>query len=332
MAKRHLIRALVLTAGPGRTVDISLPLKLAADRLVLGMYRIELAGAEERGVTAARISVVAGPSLDEQRAKNKERLAKIGTPSADLAEALASCQARNALLTDRPSDTNSAQFLADLHVLASDVTQEVDALASGKDPYIHRRGDYWRVMTTANGEIPLRVYAPEKATQDEPVPLLVVLHGAGGDENMFLEAYGVGVIKKIADEKGLLIASPLTYRFGGSPQNLDKLLDVLSHDYAIDRHRIYVLGHSMGAGVVAGLAQSSRSSCGGMHYRRRQLRCRKIYCSRLGGGRRTRCGRASKWSAIDRRKGGSSGDCDRIAADARLWAHTRRWHGPSRRR
>ncbi len=258
--KKALDPVLMLIAGPGHTVDISVPLELAADRLVAGVYRVELAGAEERGVTAARVSVVAGPSLDEQRTSNKERLAKIEAPSAGLAEALASCKARNALLTDRLSDTNSAQFLADLQTLASDVAQEIDAVASGKDPYVHRSGDYWRVMTTANGDIPLRVYAPERATKDEPVPLLVVLHGAGGDENMFLEAYGVGVIKKIADEKGLLIASPLTYRFGGSPQNFDKLIDVLSHDYAIDRHRIYVLGHSMGAGVVAGLARSRADS------------------------------------------------------------------------
>lgn len=41
-----------------------------------------------------------------------------------------------------------------------------------------------------------------------PRPLLVVLHGAGGDENMFPEAYGAGIIKRIAEKHGLLVASP----------------------------------------------------------------------------------------------------------------------------
>jgi len=77
----------------------------------------------------------------------------------------------------------------------------------------------------------------------------------GGDENMFLEAYGAGVIKQIADNTGLLIASPLTYKFSSNAKALDALIESLSYDYAIDHDRIYVLGHSLGAGATAGLAR-----------------------------------------------------------------------------
>lgn len=253
--KTVLEQPLELTAGPGHPVAIGVPLELSGKAVSPGMYRVELVAL---GATfnATRVSVVAGRSLDEQRAANEMRLAKIAAASPALLEALASCKARNALLTNRPAESNSAQFLADLQSLAVQVDKEIEELAAGRDPYFRRGGDYWRVLTTASGDIPLRVYAPPSVSTDKPSPLLIVLHGAGGDENMFLEAYGVGAIKRIADEKGLLVVSPLTYRFGSGPKNFDKLLEATSHDYLVDRERVYVLGHSMGAGTVAGLARS----------------------------------------------------------------------------
>jgi predicted esterase len=159
------------------------------------------------------------------------------------------------LLNDRPSEENSAQFLADLNALASDVASEIRTLEAGKNPYSNRQGDYWRVLEIGRREIPLRLYVPKLATPRDPVPLLVVLHGMGGDENMFFEAYGAGIVKRLADEKGLIVVSPLTYTFGGDIKTLHALIDALGNDYSIDRDRVYVLGHSMGAGAAAGLAR-----------------------------------------------------------------------------
>ncbi len=116
------------------------------------------------------------------------------------------------------------------------------------------------MLVSAAGEVPMRVYAPPAVIGERPAPLLVVLHGAGGDENLFFEAYGVGVIKRLADEEGLLVASPSTYRFGSKPARLGELVDALSHDYAIDRDRIYVLGHSMGASATAALVRGQVNS------------------------------------------------------------------------
>ena len=73
---------------------------------------------------------------------------------------------------------------------------------------------------------------------------------------MFLEGYGVGMIKRIADKHGVLIASPSTNKFGGNPAHFDKLLASLNSEYKIDPQRIYVLGHSMGAGATAALARA----------------------------------------------------------------------------
>jgi predicted esterase len=248
-------RTIAMTVGPGCKVDATVPLELPIDRLKPGLYRIELGPVDGRGLAVGRVSVVDGVSLDEQRAANERRLAQVEPSTPQIAQALATCRARNRLLNDRPSDANSAQFLTDLNALAGEVASETQILVSGKDPYSRRRGDYWRVLQIANGEIPLRIYAPEAAMKDELVPLLIVLHGMGGDENMFLEAYGAGAIKQIADNKGLLIASPLTYKFSSNAKTLDALIEALSYDYAIDRDRVYVLGHSLGAGATAGLAR-----------------------------------------------------------------------------
>lgn len=249
-------RPVQVRVGPGSEVDQVVPLELPADLLKAGVYRVELAAAQGSSLSAGQISVIAGPSLGEQRVANEQRLAAIEPGDESLALALTSCRARNALLQDQLSTANSAQFLADFDALSRDVAAEVQLLEMGKDPYYRRAGDYWSVISGGGGEIPLRIFAPPAAASDAPAPLLIVLHGAGGDENMFFEGYGAGIIKQIADQKGLLIVSPSTNKFGGDPKNLDRLIAALSRHYHIDRQRIYVLGHSMGAGATAALARA----------------------------------------------------------------------------
>lgn len=248
---------LSVRCGPEAKVDATLPIEIPSAKLVAGLYRIELGSADGRQLVVGRFNVVTGPPLDEQRTAIAARLDKIAADTPQMIQALATCRARNALLTDQPSPANSAQFLADLNALAQQVGAETATLETGRDPYQRRAGDYWRVLVAGSAEVPLRVYASQGAVQEKPAPLLIVLHGAGGDENMFPEAYGAGVIKKIADEHGLLIASPSTYRFGSNPQRIAELVDALAYDYAIDRNRIYLLGHSMGAGAAAGLIRGS---------------------------------------------------------------------------
>lgn len=246
-------RPLAVNLGKDRVVDVETPLEFG-DRLEAGVYHVVLATPEGGALVVGRAQAIDGPSLGQQRLRNEERLDKIAASEA-ISQPLAICRARNQLLVDRPSEENSAQFLADLNALAAEVAAEIAMLESGKNPYARRQGDYWRVLATSRRDIPLRLYAPKLAAPDEPAPLLVVLHGMGGDENMFFEAYGAGVVKKLADAKGLIVASPLTYTFGSDIKNLQSLVDSLSNDYAIDRRRVYVLGHSMGAGAAAGLAR-----------------------------------------------------------------------------
>lgn len=238
--------------APDQHADTTIELVSAGQKLKPGTYAVELGGANLAPNVAARLHV-AETSYDATREQNAARLAALRAETPELRQALAACRARNRLLCDRPSEANSAQFLADLHRLSGQVAEEIDALTAGRNPYRRRIGDYWRVIVGAPAEIPCRIYAPVVARDDAPRPLLVALHGAGGDENMFMDGYGAGCIRRIADELGLIVASPATMQI--NPANFDALVEALSADYAIDARRVYVLGHSMGAGVAAALAR-----------------------------------------------------------------------------
>ena len=173
-----------------------------------------------------------------------------------LLQAIVSAQARASLLVDVPSVERSAEFLADPVPLAAALEREVSALERGRNPYAKFVGDIWRSVRGADGKlIPYRLVATSKvATSSSPVPLLIALHGAGADENAFVDAYGAGITSKLAGEQGMLFVSPATIAFSASPENLDALLAQLRAEYNIDTTRVYLIGHSLGAGSVARLA------------------------------------------------------------------------------
>lgn len=139
-----------------------------------------------------------------------------------------------------------------------DLRAELENLKAKRDPYRQRKGDLWRTVRVGDRDLAMRVFAPDAACGEKPCPLVIALHGAGGDENMFFEGYGNGTIVELAKEHGFLVAAPLVGFAGLSTTAFDALLTELGYDYAIDPARIYVLGHSMGAGAAAGLASSRR--------------------------------------------------------------------------
>lgn len=172
-----------------------------------------------------------------------------------LAQAIVSAKSRVALLVDTVSAERSAEFVAEPSALVKAVSAEVKALEQGKNPYARYVGDIWRSYRAGTGApVPMRVIAPAAAARN-PVGVLVALHGAGGDENMFAMGYGQGIAARLARENGLLFVSPATAAFTSGAVAFDSLLAVLGRDYRINPARVYVIGHSMGAGAAARLAQ-----------------------------------------------------------------------------
>jgi predicted esterase len=244
-----------LPQGSFDRFEQTLDLSPIAGSLPPATYSVEVVTPSGDWVQATRWSVVSG-SLDAVREANVARLAEIKSDDPAILQALAACRSRNQLLSDSPSETSMAQFMSRPNALIGELDAEIKALAAGTDPYRRRAGDYWRTISDGDKTCPLRVFAPPAATGDEPVPLVIALHGAGADENMFFDAYGAGILKRLAAEHGCLVVTPTTNVFGGKPAWFDRLLEDLSHDYAIDRERVHVLGHSMGGGATSALCEA----------------------------------------------------------------------------
>lgn len=129
------------------------------------------------------------------------------------------------------------------------------ASENGRDPLEGKSGDVWGAIEGASGEIPFRLYVPRKLSDDGSVPLVIVLHGAGGDEHMFFEGCGNGLIKELADQHGFIVVSPSTYSVLGDPAAFDRVVSTIGSWHDIDPERVLVVGHSLGGITASGLAQ-----------------------------------------------------------------------------
>ncbi len=198
--------------------------------------------------------------LDPIREANAKRLSALEGREGLHPQSLATALARNKLLIDSPSSTASAQFLANPATLAESMDREIAALEQGDDPYVHRHGDDWRIISHQGTDLPLRVFVPKDREPQSRRPLIIALHGAGGDENMFPEAYGAGIIKQLAEEHDFILASPLTYPLAGDATLLDALIEEMDRCHRIDRDRIHLVGHSLGAMTALGLSQMRREA------------------------------------------------------------------------
>lgn len=179
--------------------------------------------------------------------------------------------------------------LADGDVLETDVPaarrlRELEALiAAVADWAIYykaeRTGDFWiRIPVGEGREVAARLAVPERGPAravalsrgdragngspgvgagqvesgrpDGLRPLVVALHGAGGSENMFFDSYGDGKIVRLCGERGWLLVAP---RGAG---RVEEVVEALAARYPVDRGRVYLVGHSMGA--MAAVGEASR--------------------------------------------------------------------------
>lgn len=115
------------------------------------------------------------------------------------------------------------------------------------------------------GELPYRLLVPEKA--DEPMPVLLFLHGAGerGEDNRKQLIHGKDLLLKAAREFNCLVVAPQCpagdkwsvvdwsqdkITFSDEPSEpmrmANALIDDLAGRYNVDRNRLYIMGLSMG--------------------------------------------------------------------------------------
>ncbi len=144
------------------------------------------------------------------------------------------------------------------------------------------KGDQHRsyYFADTDHEEPYRIYVPTDWDGESELPLVMFLHGAGSDENSYLDQNGQQLLA-LAQEHGYLLVSPrgaqgaygnflrLTAPFGDEPgaaelmaqvtpeseltnqlseQDVINVLELVLHEYPVDRTAMFLAGHSMGSG------------------------------------------------------------------------------------
>jgi predicted esterase len=243
---------------PGVLDGTSVSATLSIDDIVRapGRYVVEATLPGAQLPLRTEVFVLAEPA-DSVRARLLRDIAAL--PGSTDPQAVTSLRARAELIAERVNENNSAQFIADPAALAVELERELRLAGSGRAPYAQRAGDIWRVITGPNGRIAFRLYAPREVNTATPLPVVFALHGAGTDENMFLEGYGDGRLRALADSIGFILVSPATANLGPNLAAFDSLLAVVARDYVIDRRRIHIVGHSAGGALAAQLAEARRT-------------------------------------------------------------------------
>jgi predicted esterase len=103
---------------------------------------------------------------------------------------------------------------------------------------------------------PYRLYLPSSYDGLAELPLLVALHGTGGDQNKYFDHvdYGNGIYKTEAEKRGIALLCPLGTDAQGLPTewrgeaeiNVFAVLEEVQRRFRIDSQRIVCTGQSMG--------------------------------------------------------------------------------------
>jgi predicted esterase len=121
-----------------------------------------------------------------------------------------------------------------------------------------RPGEFWLSIPTGKKPTTVRIRIPPRLEEKKGlVPVVVALHGMGGTENLFFDGYGNGIVPRLASERGWIVVAPRVEGLlgAGPAPPVPAILDELARRYPIDPKRVYLVGHSMGAGHAVQLAQ-----------------------------------------------------------------------------
>jgi pimeloyl-ACP methyl ester carboxylesterase len=144
------------------------------------------------------------------------------------------------------------------------VAAELAALAKGQNPFINARGEIERAYQASDGRlVPYRLYVPKSYDGASAKPLVVLLHGALGDERYYFSGlFDPAVIEAEAERRGCVLAgvngrSRFANYTGTSLDDVFEVTDAVTRDYKIDASRMYLTGHSIG-GFGVWLAASAK--------------------------------------------------------------------------
>ncbi|HSB08524.1 MAG TPA: hypothetical protein VLM38_03355 [Blastocatellia bacterium] len=149
----------------------------------------------------------------------------------------------------------SASEVMDFDSELTRATKLADALKDNRNAVEGLRGDIRLAYRSSfDGKlVPYRIYVPSSYDKSKKCPFIMLLHGAGGDENNFLDRYEK-MWPKLAEERGYIIAAangrgPVSgyVKENGAEQDVLDVISLIEKNYSIDPAREYLAGHSMGA-------------------------------------------------------------------------------------
>jgi poly(3-hydroxybutyrate) depolymerase len=111
------------------------------------------------------------------------------------------------------------------------------------------------------------LFVPDSA-KNKPAPLIVLLHGSGRDGKILVEHW-----QSLAKKEGIILAGPDAIVRQGwgmrddGPLLLRHVVEAVQTNYAVDRRRMYVFGHSAGAihGITMGILESEYFAAVAVH-------------------------------------------------------------------
>lgn len=223
-----------------------------------GDYQLSLKlNAKDGEEIAKAIPIRIARGLNAQAAALKARVATVKTDlqkrnQASLLLALPTIEYAAAMI-DLINTGQLAVERTDVKTALSEASARLEQIAQGEHPLKTRRGDvHWAYRSPVDDTVqPYRLFVPSKYDAAKKWPLVVALHGMGGDENSFFAGYKDGEIKRIAETRGYLVVTPkgrqpASMYFGAAEQDVIDVIKEMKREFAIDEDRVYVLGHSMG--------------------------------------------------------------------------------------
>lgn len=234
------------------SADVQIP------NIETGNYRVAVQFKDSTGESIVKytsVHIERGLAADFEAAKT--RLAKIrATISAkenvSLLSVVPTAQYRIVLFElANTGDLNVERI--DFRDTLKEANSMLDALAAGNDPFAQRRGEFKKAYLSKvdNSLQPYQVFVPSSYDKSKPSPLVIALHGMGGDENSYLSAYGQGAFKTEAEKRSYIVAcpkgrKPASMYVGDAEKDVMDVLTEMRSAYNIDPDRIYLTGHSMG--------------------------------------------------------------------------------------
>lgn len=158
-----------------------------------------------------------------------------------------------ATLIDLVNSGQMSVVRTDLKAEIAEANELLDQISKGENPLKTKRGDiHWAYQSAVDNSFqPYRFYVPTNYDAKKKWPLVVALHGMGGDENSFFSSYNNGEIKRIAEARGYLVVcpkgrGPASMYMGTAETDVMDVINAMKRDYSIDDDRVYLMGHSMG--------------------------------------------------------------------------------------